>query len=293
MKPEIFYFSGTGNSIVVAREISIKLDGALSSISSTINQDKVKIDSDTIGLVFPCYLAQLYGLPLITEKFIKKIEAIQDKYLFAVCTYGGFGPVNAIPTLNSLKKCVEICGGEMAYGFSIKLPLNNLDYEHIPIPINRDQVKMFLKCDKTIEKIVRKVSKRARKPDNFVGIVSDLYSKALQKILGKYVLESLKKHAHIIGSNDKGFRELIPLTDKSILLNDKCNGCGICSKICPVENILIIDSKPNWQHRCEMCFACDEWCPQGAIHHWAKIEGKDYHHPKVNLKDMLIQRETK
>jgi ferredoxin len=36
----------------------------------------------------------------------------------------------------------------------------------------------------------------------------------------------------------------------------KCNGCGICQRICPVDNIAMIDNKPAWLDHCEGCFAC-------------------------------------
>jgi MinD superfamily P-loop ATPase len=81
--------------------------------------------------------------------------------------------------------------------------------------------------------------------------------------------------------------ELIPLTDKSIIVDEKCISCGTCAKVCPVNNIKIIDEKPQFQHRCEMCFACDEWCPSTAIHHWGRSEGVKYHHPEVKTSDMI------
>lgn len=49
--------------------------------------------------------------------------------------------------------------------------------------------------------------------------------------------------------------ELMPLTDKSITINEKCNGCGTCTK-------------------------------SNAIQHWSRPEGVKYHHPEVKLSDM-------
>lgn len=78
-------------------------------------------------------------------------------------------------------------------------------------------------------------------------------------------------------------------TDRSIRLDDNCIGCGTCAKVCPVRNIEMVEDRPVWQHRCEMCLACDEWCPRKAIHHWCKRREIDYHHPEVKLSDMLRQ----
>jgi len=273
----------------VARDICNRLEGSLISIASVIGKTEIRVEADKIGIVFPCYLAQIFGLPLIIERFANKLVNASDKYIFAVCTYGGFGPVNAIPAIHSLKKTLSSQGVKLSIGFSLRLPLNNLDYEHIPIPINRDQNRMFRKCNKKTAKICTVVEKnksdRSIIKCNAYRIITNL----LHRVLGKYVLEALKKNAKESPLSNLGFRELIPLTDKSIHVNDKCNGCGVCSRICPVRNIKIEERKPEWQHRCEMCLACDEWCPQEAIHHWCKIEGKNYHHPKIGINDMIMQ----
>jgi len=48
---------------------------------------------------------------------------------------------------------------------------------------------------------------------------------------------------------------------------DKCNGCGDCVKVCPI-NILEVkgrDLKVNDPEKCTLCLACVESCPKKAI----------------------------
>ncbi len=76
--------------------------------------------------------------------------------------------------------------------------------------------------------------------------------------------------------------------DKSFWVDEKCNTCRICEKICPVHNILITESRPIWQHRCEQCFACLQWCPEESIQYGKNTKGKKrYCHPEIKLQDML------
>ncbi|WMI81664.1 4Fe-4S binding protein [Anaerotignum sp. MB30-C6] len=44
-------------------------------------------------------------------------------------------------------------------------------------------------------------------------------------------------------------------SDKLKINKDKCSGCGICTKLCPMESLSIQ----------EMCYRCISNCPKEAI----------------------------
>lgn len=55
MNIEIYYFSGTGNSLEVAREISQKMNGKLIPIPMVMDKEHVTPEADVIGIIFPVY----------------------------------------------------------------------------------------------------------------------------------------------------------------------------------------------------------------------------------------------
>jgi len=70
-----------------------------------------------------------------------------------------------------------------------------------------------------------------------------------------------------------------------------CNRCGICGRICPTRNITVAKDGVSWGGDCTQCYACIHWCPNGAVEIGGRTAGKPrYHHPDVNVRDMLIQR---
>ena len=101
MRTKIFYFSGTGNTLALAKEIARKIDADIISISKVVYEN-LYIDAVRIGIVFPSYLAPLSGVPLIVERFVRKIENIGDMSIFAVCNCGGYESVNALPSFGGL-----------------------------------------------------------------------------------------------------------------------------------------------------------------------------------------------
>ena len=54
-------------------------------------------------------------------------------------------------------------------------------------------------------------------------------------------------------------------SDKLRVDEDKCIGCGKCEKLCPMNNIKIVDKKVVQNNQCTMCYRCINNCPKQAM----------------------------
>ncbi|MBU0596129.1 EFR1 family ferrodoxin, partial [Candidatus Bipolaricaulota bacterium] len=114
-KTAIFYFTGTGNSLAVARELAAKIGAALVPVASTIGKAGVETDAEVVGFVFPIYD---FKAPKIMEELVARLASVNTKYLFAVCTYG----IAAGQSLKRFGKTVEEQGGYLSGGFAVAMP---------------------------------------------------------------------------------------------------------------------------------------------------------------------------
>jgi ferredoxin len=249
----------------------------------------VQTEADSIVIVFPAYLAQLNGIPLIVKRFIGKLDNLSKKRIFPVVTCGGYESFNALPTLRNFSRAVRLKGGKLFAEYSIRLPMNTLDYSHIPVPINKDHETMFRNCEKKVEQICEAIAHGNKGHIKIAKLVLNWLMAPLYLLLQTAYYKELRKFAKEPVGSKLSYVDLIPLTDKSIYIDEKCNGCAICADICPAENIVMERGKPTWIHHCEMCLACSEWCPSQAIHHGGRADGRYYHHPAIKLSDMQKQ----
>lgn len=158
----VFYFSGTGNSLVIAKIIAENTNSELFSIPTDI---RVSTNKD-ISIIFPSYLAASTGAPLIVEKFVRNLKDFDDQDIYLVCTCGGYEITNALPSLHKLEKLIKINGGKVRGSFSVRMPMNNQDYDHIPIPIVKDIEKINNNANikaNNISKLISMKSKTKRK----------------------------------------------------------------------------------------------------------------------------------
>jgi ferredoxin/flavodoxin len=273
MKTEIYYFSGTGNSLAVARDLAEKINGKLISVISVISEEIIKTDAEAVGIVFPVYGSKP---PKLIEKFVKKIENIGSKYIFAVCTYG----MTASKSMTRLEKTIKSSGGILSGGFAVRMPYNGI----IGVSIINYQKYQIMnlnwnnKLDKILEYITRKENGKIEKSNLLKYLI---FSGILIKMM-PLVMKLIKK---LIRNGSKSF---------TFISNEKCKSCGICKKVCPVNNIEMTDNKPHWLNNCTSCFACINWCPNEAIEFGSFKENlKRYHHPDITINDIVGQKEFK
>lgn len=65
----------------------------------------------------------------------------------------------------------------------------------------------------------------------------------------------------------------------------RCNGCGLCSRSCPLKNITMEGHKPLWHDDCAMCLRCYHGCPRHAVAYAKSTRGKGQ---KRQLTDLVM-----
>ena len=114
---------------------------------------------------------------------------------------------------------------------------------------------------------------------------------------------NIKKLVKSIIEQDKIDYSLLPEVENSavykacnmrgIKVDEKCIGCQTCIKVCPMNNIELIEGKIKIKDNCMTCLACFHWCPTAAIYvsKEKEIERREkHHHPDVRLTDIIKQK---
>lgn len=78
------------------------------------------------------------------------------------------------------------------------------------------------------------------------------------------------------------------MSTKYFYADERCNGCGICGKVCNCGSITLDDGRPKWGSACTQCMACLHYCPVKAVQLGKGTKNKGrYTNPNVALKEML------
>jgi ferredoxin/flavodoxin len=287
---DICYFSGTGNSLAVARDLAENLPAQMHAIPGRMSQDSLRSPGEALGLVFPVYHG---GLPYLVKRFIDQLPDLASKYVFGVCTYGDSPGL----TMEYLGKAIRARGGQLAAGYGVHMPYNYItpgtglkaffqSFRLREIAVERQQ-ELFAGWKTKAGRICDAVRAQAT-------VTSEIDHPRLNHLLDFLnVKETVGKPVWLKIASSRApaglpFVESRQWMDGAFWSDERCNGCGTCARLCPVGNIRMVADKPTWHQHCEQCFACLQWCPQAALQFGQKTAGqKRYHHPDVKLVDLL------
>lgn len=231
----LVYFTGTGGTARVADAF----ERSFMNRSITVQRTALKgvtdpvIGGDMLVLLFPVYA---FNAPKPIGEWLKKIPPAKGQPAVVVSVSGGgeISPNTACraATIRRLEKK----GYDVIYEKMVVMPSNFM------IGFDESLCAMVLHATPMIiDKVVAELIKGTRHRTLPYGI------DRLAARLGYF---------EVLGGRIFG---------RHLKVNDKCVDCGWCEKMCPQNNIKIIDGRHIFGNDCVICMGCIYGCPQKAI----------------------------
>ncbi len=250
LKIDLCFFSGTGNTKKICDIIyNYLLENGQDVKKINIEKSNEVRDKSIKILSFPVAVHLTYPFILKWIEEILKKDENSDYYL--ITTLGG--SVSGNPSY--IKKVVKKTGNRFRSSIEITMPnnfaLDRVDNFDKMIVEQQDKLKTF--ADKIIND--RAVDKNKWK-------LYDLFNPiAKSKFIWNIMRSSFKFEIN----------------------TNICTSCGLCQKICPVNNI-VTNNSLEYLDKCELCMRCINHCPVEAI----SLIGKDYkRYKKMNISDII------
>ncbi len=240
----IFVFSGTGNSLFVARQVSAFTGDSITDINQKIkNGDTLPIAcSEEVIIVTPTYA---WRLPKVVSDWIEKTDFDNAGRAWFIMTCGG--EIGNAPKYNRIlceKKNLEYMGTAQ-----ILMPENYIAMFSAPAWDSAKQI---------IERAGSDIEEAAAAIKNGICFKvprNNIYDRIMSSVI------------------NPAFYSMFIKSD-AFYAKDSCTGCGKCVSLCPLNNIRLKDNKPEWGKSCTHCMACICCCPAEAIEYGNKSKGK-------------------
>ncbi len=238
----IYYLSGTGNSLYVARLLAGLTDDDFCSITSP----KQTTDS-IIGLVFPIYA---WGVPGLMREFIEaKLTTLLPQgveYVYAVMTCGtDMGYADKL-----LRKLLSRQGLTLNAVFTVIMPNTYVAFPGFKVDSQEVVNKKMSDVPAKTRHVADCINGRRDAAEVRRGPIPFTYTYIIRPLFNAFLL------------NDNGLK----------VEHNKCILCGMCVRQCPVGNIYMRQGTVGFikDDRSTGCAECFHVSPKNAIQ-WGRI----------------------
>ena len=308
---DIYYFSGTGNSLFVARQLADRLSNArlvpivasLDACSDNRDDDNKRAPnggasalpeptggergvpatskSDAVGIVFPVHALTI---PIVVRKFLRRFRGGGGTpYVFAVATREGT-MFRGFPAMDRL---LRRHGMRLDAAFILRMWNNESRHANYVVPSKEAIAAIEAELAPRFDDIADCATARREHLVPDTEVTNPLpFGPLKNRLVESIVVGGIRLAEHIGGV-------------QYFYADASCTRCGICEKVCLSGKITSVDKAPVWRRDvlCYMCFACLNFCPAKAVQikdipgvkSFTKTNGR-YPHPYATVKDIATQK---
>lgn len=252
MRVLVLYFSGTGNTDYVARYLAdrivhVPVEIQMRSMEQQPAEDVP--DFDVLAVGFPVYGADS---PRILQDYLARLAPGEGRGALAFGTKGAWAGGAVVRTLGRLAErgYVPLGGGSVLMPGTDGLALTGKDSWMARWALGKDYDHLK-DADRLAQRMAGVLS----------GLVAGEPAEASRQGVRRGPAGSLSDRvwAYLYDGLAEGYAA------GRLRADERCNGCGLCARLCPTGNIELVEGRPRFAGRCTPCMRCVHLCPQEAV----------------------------
>ena len=244
----IYYYSGCGNSRLIAQRISAELGERLVFIPEADRAGEYCPElgeGESLGFVWPVYC---WAPPKLVSEFVSRLQLNRKpSFTYMIATYGDDAGLSE----KLFRKSLRRVGLELDTCHGLIMPETYVNFPGMGLDSREQACRKIEAALSRIPGIAASLRSHERCSDILVGKNAWLKSRVLKPLFYRFLV-----------------------TDRYFHASEACTGCGLCARLCPLENRVMSSGRPHWTGSCTTCNACYHNCPSAAISFGKITRGK-------------------